>query len=129
MRRSLFPIWEELGVERPAPEQVRRYLVSHGWRERPYGPELFVFERSFEGADEPVVQILPSSQEMPAYPQRLLELLQTLSRLEDRLIRHILADVLAHEANGPPPSAVPGEAAPNGGAAKLDRRSRKNTQT
>lgn len=100
MRRFLFPIWEEVGVDRPTPEQVRGYMLHNDWRERPYGPELFVFEKSIVSADEPMIQILPSSERDSAYSQRLLELLQALCRLEDRLIRHILTDMLAPEANG-----------------------------
>lgn len=100
MRRFLFPIWEEIGVERPTPEQVRHYLLAHDWQERPYGPEMLVFEKPIEGADQPVVQILSSSDRYPDYPQRLLDLLGVLCRLEDRLIRHLLTDMLAPEGNG-----------------------------
>jgi hypothetical protein len=112
MRRFLFPIWEELGVEQPTPEQARRYMLTHGWTEQPYGPELFVFEKSIDGADKPMIQVLPSSAEMSSYPQRLLDLLGALCRLEDRLIRHILADMLAPEGYCVAPQVVSANDAP-----------------
>jgi hypothetical protein len=124
MNRFSFPIWEEVGVPRPTPEQVRNYVLAHEWREQPYGPELFVFEGPKDDDDRTIVQVLPSSDSYTEYPQRLLELLRALSLIEHRLIRHILADMLAPESNGAPVQAT----TTADGETKKARRPRKGRQ-
>ena len=104
MRQFSFPIWEELGIPRPTPEQARHYLLARGWREQPYGPELFVFEGPKDDDDRTIVQILPTAESYEEYPQCLLVLLRALSLIERRLIREILADMLHPVANGAAPA-------------------------
>lgn len=89
---------------------VRSYLLSQGWRPQPYPrPELLVFEGPADDDGQPIVQVLPSSEQMRDFPLRVEELIAALSILEDRPASDIVSDILnegaaktapASEANG-----------------------------
>jgi len=81
---------------------VRSYLLDRGWRPQPYpGPELLVFEGPADDDGQPIVQVLPSSEQMRDFPLRLEELIAALSILEDRPPRDILSDILKQGAAEP----------------------------
>ena len=74
---------------------VRSYLLGRGWRPQPYPrPELLVFEGPADDDGQPIVQVLPSSEQMRDFPLRVEELIAALSILEDRPPRDILSDIL-----------------------------------
>lgn len=128
LRRFSFPIWEEIGVERPTVEQVRRYLRNHGWQEQPYGPQGFTYGGPRDDDDREIVLLLPSSEQMDEYPQRLLELLRALSLIERRLIRHLLTDMHAPESNGVPVPTATTNDTTNDADSKKARRPKKGRQ-
>jgi hypothetical protein len=90
------PIWQELNVDRPTPEQVRRYMLDRGWQIQPHRPELIVFEGPLADNGERIIQVLPSSETLVDYSIRLHEMLKALSVIENRPVREILADMLPH---------------------------------
>ena len=74
---------------------VRSYLLSRGWRPQPYPrPELLVFEGPPDDDGQPIVQVLPSSEQMRDFSMRVEELIAALSILEDRPAPDILSDML-----------------------------------
>jgi hypothetical protein len=80
---------------------VQAYLLGHGWRLRPYPrPELLVFEGPPADNGEPIVQVLPSSEELADFRQRVLELIAALAVIEDRPAADVLTDVLPHSGEG-----------------------------
>jgi hypothetical protein len=77
---------------------VRAYLLQRGWRQKPYPrPELLVFEGPTADDGEPIVQVLPSGEELADYRQRLIELITALAVIEDRSAADVLADLLRQE--------------------------------
>lgn len=78
---------------------VRSYLLGRGWRLQPHpGLELLVFEGPADDDGEPIVQVLPSSEQMRDFPLRVEELIAALSILEDRPAPDILSDILSEGA-------------------------------
>jgi hypothetical protein len=89
---------------------IRAYLRRTGWRVKPYPrPETLVFAGPLANDGEPILVVLPSSEQATDYPLRLLEAITTLADLEDRPAVGVLNDVLA----GSPPG-MPGTQGPKG---------------
>jgi hypothetical protein len=85
---------------------VRSYLLSRGWRPQPYPkPELLVFEGPADDDGRPIVQVLPSSEQMRDFPLRVEELIASLSILEDRPAPAILSDILNEGTTEAQPAA------------------------
>lgn len=81
---------------------VRSYLLERDWHPQPYpGPELLVFEGPADDDGQPIVQVLPSSEQMRDFPLRVEELIAALSILEDRPAHDILSDILNAETAEP----------------------------
>lgn len=84
---------------------VRSYLLIRGWRPQPYPrPELLVFEGPADDDGQPIVQVLPSSEQMRDFSLRVEELIAALSILEDRPAAGILSDILKEGAAESPPA-------------------------
>ena len=85
---------------------VRAYLLNRAWRLQPYPrPELLVFEGPTDDDGQPIIQVLPSSEQMRDFPLRVEELIATLSILEDRPAPDILSDILNEGAAKMPQTA------------------------
>jgi hypothetical protein len=86
---------------------VRSYLLSRGWHLQPYpAPELLVFEGPADDDGQPIVQVLPSSEQMRDFPLRAEELIAAVSILEDRPARDVLSDILNEGAAEPSPTVA-----------------------
>jgi hypothetical protein len=82
---------------------VRSYLLGRGWRLQSYrGLELLVFEGPADDDGQPIMQVLPSSEQMRNFPLRVEELIAALSILEDRPAPEILSDILSAGMTEPP---------------------------
>src|SRR4051812_46828694 len=82
---------------------IRAYLARTGWRMQPYPrPETLVFAGPPANDGEPILVVLPSSDQATDYPLRLLEVVTTLADLEDRPAVEVLSDVLAGTPTGTP---------------------------
>lgn len=85
---------------------VRSYLLGRGWRLQPHpAAELLVFEGPADDDGQPIVQVLPSSEQMRDFPLRTEELIAAVSILEDRPARDIVSDILNQGATEPSPTA------------------------
>jgi hypothetical protein len=100
-------VWGDPRLSLIRVESVRSYLLSRGWRLQPYPrPKLLVFEGPTDDDGQPIIQVLPSSEQMRDFPLRVEELIAALSILEDRPATAILSDILnedgrqAVEGNG-----------------------------
>jgi hypothetical protein len=93
---------------------VRSYLQKRGWHLQP-GPEtnLFVFEGPLDDDGEPIIEVLPVSEQMRDFLQRVVELITALSVIEDRPAPEVLSDILA--ADNATPAGT--DAEKNGGNA------------
>jgi hypothetical protein len=85
---------------------VRSYLLGRGWRLQPHpASELLVFEGPADDDGQPIVQMLPSSEQMRDFPLRVEELIAAVSILEDRPAHDIVSDILNEGATGPTSTA------------------------
>ena len=88
--------WVDPRIDRVSVEQMRAYLLDHGWHVQPFpGSELLVFSGPTDDEGEPIIQVLPSSERLRDYRMRLEGLIGALSVIENRHAGDILADVLA----------------------------------
>jgi hypothetical protein len=95
--------WVDPRIEQVRVAGVRSYLLSRGWILQPYpGPELLVFGGPLDDDGEPIVQILPSSEQMGDFRLRSEELIAALSVLEDRPASEILTDILQQDTISQP---------------------------
>jgi hypothetical protein len=86
---------------------VRSYLRGQGWRLQPYpGPELLVFEGPHDDDGQPIVQVLPSSEQMRDFPLRIEELISALGILENRSPHDIVSDILKENTQEQQPESV-----------------------
>lgn len=75
--------------------EVRSYLLARGWKLVPFpGPELWVFEGPRDDDDQPIIQVVPSSEQLRDFRLRVEELIGALSILEDRPAGDVLNDIL-----------------------------------
>lgn len=87
--------WVDPRIDRVSVDNVRDYLLSHGWQLQPFpGPELLVFEGPKDDDGEPIVQVLPSSERLRDYRMRVEDLIGALSIIEGRPAVEILLDML-----------------------------------
>jgi hypothetical protein len=94
--------WVDPRIDRVTVDNVRTYLLNHGWRLQPFpGPELLVFEGPKDDDGEPILQVLPSSERLRDYRMRVEDLIGALSVIEGRPATDILTDILSSvPANG-----------------------------
>jgi hypothetical protein len=85
-------------------QPIRDYLIDHGWKQVPFKREaLLVFEGPKDDDGEPIIQVIPRSEEAPDFGLRAQELVDALSVIEDRPTEEIVADILAR---GPSPTGA-----------------------
>ena len=81
----------------PTVEQVRDYLAAHGWR---FGWEvgsvgaMYIYREPTDSGDQ-ITVFVPASEESEDYPERVLDVANTLRVLENRDRDSILAEMLA----------------------------------
>jgi hypothetical protein len=99
-------VWVDPRLPLVRAADARAYLVSRNWHLQPYpSPELLVFEGPTDDDGQPIIQVLPSSEQMRDFPLRVEELIAALSILEDRPPRDILSDILKAGAAEAPSTA------------------------
>jgi hypothetical protein len=88
-------VWVDPRVSLVRVADIQSYLLGRRWRLQPYPrPELLVFEGPTDDDGQPIIQVLPSSEQMRDFPLRVEELIAALSILEDRPAPDILSDIL-----------------------------------
>jgi hypothetical protein len=87
--------WVDPRVEQVRLANVRSYLLHRGWllKASP-NPTLLRFEEPPGRGDPPLFQMVPSSEQRQDFRQRMVELITTLSEIEDRHPVEVLDDIL-----------------------------------
>lgn len=109
--------WVDPRVRSVRLDDVRRYFLDKGWTFRPGkkpNPNLLRFVAPAEMGGPRLYQMFPSSDESDDFPQRVAELITTLSELEARHPVAVLDDMLRGDpdraaGNGAARAAVPSE--------------------
>jgi len=87
--------WVDPRVEHVRLADLRAYLVAHGWKPKPYPrPEVVVFEEPAAAGEEPVVQLLPASEQARDFRRSVIDAITSLSALENRHPVEILNEIL-----------------------------------
>jgi hypothetical protein len=88
--------WIDPQIDRVKVSNVRDYLLNRGWRLRPFpGPELLVFEGPKDDDGSPIIQVLPSSEQLRDYRMQVEDMIGALSVIENRPAVEILNDMLS----------------------------------
>jgi hypothetical protein len=104
---------------------AKAYLLAHGWVLDPRSDdEMWVFTGPLADDGEPILQVLPTSEGMRAFPYRIEELIGALSILENRHPRDILEDMLNEKQSAAGSSKTNGTSAKS--QQKPKRRERKS---
>ncbi len=75
-------------------DNIKQYLTKNGWKLAPFKrPELLVFEGPMTDDGEPILQILPSSEQASDFALRAQELISALGVIEDRPGEDVLRDI------------------------------------
>jgi hypothetical protein len=94
--------WVDPRVDQVRLAQAHGYLLHRGWvlKASP-NPTLLRFEEPPGRSDPPLFQMVPSSEQRQDFRQRMVELITTLSEIEDRHPVEILDEMLRpKEENG-----------------------------
>jgi hypothetical protein len=110
--------WVDPRVEKVRLASLSAYLLGHGWRLRPFSqPQLLVFEEPVQGSEEPVVQLLPASEQARDFRRSVIDAITSLSALEERHPVAVLEEVLRQsprdQPGGPNSSVHSGDVAGN----------------
>jgi hypothetical protein len=98
--------WVDPRVEQVRLADLRAYLRAHGWKQKPYPrPQVAVFEEPVEEGGEPVVQLLPVSEQARDFRRSVIEAITSLSAVENRHPVEILNEILKHGDHVQPASA------------------------
>jgi hypothetical protein len=94
--------WGDPRIDHVTVGSVRSYLLNRGWRLQTFpGPELLVFEGPKDDDGEPIIQVLPSSEQLRDYRMRVEDLISAVSVIENRPAVQVLNDMLSiTPANG-----------------------------
>lgn len=81
------------------PLEVARYLKSHGWQEQSQIDEKTSIWTFNSDPEQEFEIFLPLKPEIPGFPLRIYELVQTLELVESRSYFQILGDLVTEAAN------------------------------
>jgi hypothetical protein len=109
--------WVDPRIDRVRLAHIRGYFLGRGWKSRPNpNAALLRFEKPGHGGQPPVFQVFPASEQAVDFRQRVMELVTTLSELEDRHPVAVLEEMLTTaEAN---PDLDGAEAGSKGGTVR-----------
>jgi hypothetical protein len=89
--------WIDPRVENVRLADLRAYLLAHGWQLKSFPrPEMFLFEEPVAKGKEPVVQLLPASERAHDFRRCVIEIITSLSAVENRHPLEILDEILRH---------------------------------
>ncbi|MCI0459504.1 MAG: hypothetical protein L0Z62_21345 [Gemmataceae bacterium] len=98
---------------------LRAYLEDHGWVLKPFPRrQVLKYEGPLDDEGQPIFILAPSSEDLIDYRQGVVDIITTLSVLEDRHPVEILNDILNQGAVASRPGDNGGAAAPAEGAAR-----------
>jgi hypothetical protein len=74
---------------------LQSYLLAHGWKLKPYPQaQAQLFEKPIEGSEEPIVQLLPTSEQIRDFRRSVIDAITSLSAVEERHPIEILNEIL-----------------------------------
>jgi hypothetical protein len=86
--------WVDPRVTQVGLADLQAYFLRKGWKPKPNpNPNLLRFEKA-TAEKSPLFQVIPASEQFADYRQRVVELITTLSELEDRHPVTVLEEVL-----------------------------------
>jgi hypothetical protein len=89
-------------MEKIKADLMVKYLVSRGWKQTPFPKkELLVFVGPMDDYGQPIVQVIPRSEQAPDFVVRARELVTALSTIEDRPATEVVRDIMARRASRP----------------------------
>ena len=96
--------WVDPRVEKVRLADLRAYLLAHGWKLKPFPrPQVLLFEEPVATGKEPVVQLLPASEQAHDFRRSVIDTITSLSAVENRHPVEVLDAVLRHAGDGRPP--------------------------
>ena len=97
--------WIDPRVESVRLPELRSYLLAHGWKLKSYPqPQVLVFEEPVAGNEEPIVQLVPVSDQVREFRRSVIDVITSLSAVENRHPAAILDDILREAEPGRPTS-------------------------
>lgn len=88
--------WVDPRVGDVTPEQARRYLLAHGWHQKPYDyPPLWAFDGPPDDGGEAMRLFSPSKKAGRTYAACVERLISSLAVIEDRPAAAVLEEMLA----------------------------------
>ena len=90
--------WVDPRVSQVRLKDLKNYLSTHGWKLKPFSrPQVLRFEEPTTGGEEPVVQLVPSSEKHPDFRRGVIDTITSLSECEDRHPVEVLNDILRQD--------------------------------
>src|SRR5436305_1310426 len=87
--------WVDPQVQQVRLADVQAYLLGRGWALQPNAnPNLLRFQGPANGGAPPSFQMVPASEQLADFRQRITELITTLSEVEGRHPVAVLHDIL-----------------------------------
>jgi hypothetical protein len=94
--------WVDPRIQSVRLADVQSYFLRQGWKLKPNpNTNLLRFEKPADGGSQPLFQMIPATEHFADYRQRLVELVTTLSELEDRHPIAVLNDILSQACRTP----------------------------
>jgi hypothetical protein len=93
--------WVDPRVDRVKVADLRSYLEAHGWTLKPFPrPQALKYEGPLDDNGQPIVLLAPATEKLLDYRRGVVDIITTLSVLEDRHPVAILNDILNQHAHG-----------------------------
>ena len=100
--------WIDPRVETVRVANARDYMLRHGWSPQPFPrSQVSLFAGPLDDSGVPIELVVPTTENSSDYAQRLIELITSLARIEDRSTSAVLDEMLQQ-------SAIPSLPLPNG---------------
>jgi hypothetical protein len=92
--------WVDPRVDLVKVADLRSYLETHGWTPKPFPrPQVLKYEGPPDDAGQPIVLIAPASEKHSDYRNGVVDIITSLSALEDRHPVAVLNDILNQRAS------------------------------
>jgi hypothetical protein len=113
--------WVDPRVSQVRLRDLKNYLSAHGWTLKPFPrPQVLLFEEPSASGNEPIVQLVPSSEQHPDFRRGVIDTITSLSECEDRHPVEVLNDILRQDDLAGTMPNGPGAAAPAVGQLERD---------
>jgi hypothetical protein len=92
--------WVDPRVELVHLAGLQSYLLSHGWERKLYPqPQTLLFEQTVQDGEEPLVQLLPATEQVRDFRRFVVDVITSVSAVEERHPAEILNEILSSDSN------------------------------